>query len=332
LSRPLQLIAVSLPPGGRAAGRLLAEVDRLEASGAVRVLDLLLVSRDRDGTVAQVLFGGDEDFGALISTLFPLGGGEALGGGAPPELWAQAQSLPAGTAVGFLLVEHRWARGIFELVDEAGGVLLGAGFLTPELGLVIDAEVNAMEDAARSIVAAQDAETDAWLRAAAAQDAADAAVAASDRIRAAAAAEALRVLTAAGLVERAAAHEAAEALSAAGLVAAAAAEAAARAVEADVALVAAADDATAAVIAEDSAAVTVADAQRADAATAASVTSAEIRVLRYLPTSLTFALIADKLGISRRAAKSRAERAYKRLGVHTRADAVKRARALRIIP
>jgi DNA-binding CsgD family transcriptional regulator len=64
---------------------------------------------------------------------------------------------------------------------------------------------------------------------------------------------------------------------------------------------------------------------------AASMTVAEVRVLRYLPTRLTFALIADKLGISRSAAKERAERAYKKLGVHNRADAVNRARALGLI-
>jgi DNA-binding CsgD family transcriptional regulator len=64
---------------------------------------------------------------------------------------------------------------------------------------------------------------------------------------------------------------------------------------------------------------------------AASITTAEARVLRYLPTRLSFALIAGKLGISRSAAKERAERAYQKLGVHSRAEAVSRARALGLI-
>ena len=46
---------------------------------------------------------------------------------------------------------------------------------------------------------------------------------------------------------------------------------------------------------------------------------------------MTFAVIADKLGISRSAAKERAERAYQKLGVHSRAEAVTRARALGLI-
>jgi DNA-binding NarL/FixJ family response regulator len=110
----------------------------------------------------------------------------------------------------------------------------------------------------------------------------------------------IRALITAGLVEEAAAHEAVEALNAAGLIIAAADEAAA----------------------ESLAAAT---------ARAASITMAEERVLRYLPTQMNFAVIADKLGISRSAAKDRAERTYKKLGVHNRAEAVSRARELGLI-
>ena len=127
-------------------------------------------------------------------------------------------------------------------------------------------------------------------------------IAASKAIRSAASADAIRALITAGLVEEAAAHEAVEALNAAGLIVAAADEAAAEAL-----------------------------AEAAATARAASITMAEERVLRYLPTKLTLAVIADKLGISRSAAKERAERAYKKLGVHNRAEAVSRARELGLI-
>src|SRR5580693_3277769 len=64
---------------------------------------------------------------------------------------------------------------------------------------------------------------------------------------------------------------------------------------------------------------------------AASITTAEAQVLRYLAKPLPFSVIADKLGISRSAAKERAIRLYKRLGVHTRDEAVSRARSLGLI-
>ncbi|MFY9651748.1 LuxR C-terminal-related transcriptional regulator, partial [Trebonia sp.] len=64
---------------------------------------------------------------------------------------------------------------------------------------------------------------------------------------------------------------------------------------------------------------------------AASITRSEAQVLRYLPQPVPFSVIADKLGISRSAAKERAERLYQRLGVHSRDEAVSRARALGLL-
>jgi ATP/maltotriose-dependent transcriptional regulator MalT len=58
---------------------------------------------------------------------------------------------------------------------------------------------------------------------------------------------------------------------------------------------------------------------------------AEAQVLRYLPAPLPFSVIAGKLGISRSAAKERAARLYHRLGVHSRDEAVSRARSLGLI-
>jgi DNA-binding CsgD family transcriptional regulator len=337
---PLQVMAVDLPPGGGARARVLAEVDQLRGGGRVRVLDMALMTTTPDGGIVLSAFladggsgdedFGDEDFGELVSRLLPQRGAPADGDAGWSELWAHAR--PVGATVALLLVEHRWARGLFDAIDEVGGVVLGTGQLTSQLSAVIDTEVAVMEDAARSIAVAQAAEADARLRAAAAWVEADAAASESVRIRSGAAVEALRALTDAGLVELAAAHEAADALSAAGLIIATADKAADRAVEAAASIVAAAGVASAEAIAQDRAAVVAADAKKADAVRAASITPAEIRVLRYLPTALTFALIADKLGISRGAAKSRAERAYRKLDVHNRADAVHRMRALRVIP
>jgi ATP/maltotriose-dependent transcriptional regulator MalT len=96
--------------------------------------------------------------------------------------------------------------------------------------------------------------------------------------------------------------------------------AAAEAVAGDLALIGAADE--------------VAGEATEEAATrmrAASITRSEAQILRYLPQPVPFAVIADKLGISRSAAKQRAERLYQRLGVHSRDEAVNRARELGLL-
>jgi len=325
---PLQVIAVSFSPGSDFQGRVLAEVDRLQGRGVLRLLDVIFVAKNEDGTIQPVVVGGDDDLGALLSSILPLGGGglvEPTGdvgssGFALADARALAESLLPGTALALLLVEHGWAQALFDAVADSGGALLGEGFLTAEAGLVVGAEVAALEEAAEVIAVAQAAEARATLAAIAAQTQAAEAIAASELIVAGAAAVAVRALIDAGIVQEAAAHEAVEALNAAGLI------------------VTAADQATAEAVADDAATVRTADQAAAEAVAgaaanvaAASITVAEARVLRYLPTRLTFALIADKLGISRSAAKERAERAYKKLGVHNRADAVQQARALGLI-
>jgi DNA-binding CsgD family transcriptional regulator len=405
---PLQVIAVSFGPGSDFQGRVLAEVDRLQGRGVLRLLDLLFVSKSEDGTIQRTVIG-DDDFGALLSRIVPFGGAGLVqparagsSGFDPTDARALAHSLLPGTALAFLLIEHGWAQPLFDVIAETGGELLGEGFLTAEARLIVGAEVAAMEGAVEVIAAAQAAEARATLLAIAAETRAADAIAASQATRAAAAADAVRALISAGIVEEAAAHEAVEALSAAGLLIAAADEATAEAVAQDVAKVMVADQAAADAVAEDKAAVVAADkaaaaavaedeaavaavdeaaaealaedeaavaaanetvaedeaavavaneavaegeaavaaanevaaqavADAAATVSAASISVAEARVLRYLPTPLTFALIADKLGISRSAAKDRAGRIYQKLGVHSRAEAVTRARALGLI-
>ena len=310
MAGPLQVIAVSFGPGADFEGRILVEVDRLQGRGVLRLLDMLFIAKNEDGTIQRLVVGDDEDFGALLASIVPLDGtglvgspvGEGLPAFDPADAWALAESLLPGAALALLLIEHSWAQPLFDAIAETGGALLGEGFLTSESGLLVGAEVAAMEEAAEVIAAAQAAEVRATLLAMAASTQAAEEIAASEAIRSAASADAIRALITAGLVEEAAAHEAVEALNAAGLIVAAADEAAAEAL-----------------------------AEAAATARAASITMAEERVLRYLPTKLTFAVIADKLGITRSAAKERAERAYKKLGVHNRAEAVSRARELGLI-
>jgi DNA-binding CsgD family transcriptional regulator len=344
---PLQVIAVSFSPGSDFQARVLAEVDRLQGRGVLRLLDVIFVAKNEDGTIEPVIVGGDDDdLGALLSSILPLGGGGVVeptgdvgsSGFALADARALAESLLPGTALALLLVEHGWAQTLFDAIAESGGALLGEGFLTAEAGLVVGAEVAALEEAAEVIAVAQAAEARATLATMAAETQAADAIAASEAIVAGAAAVAVRALIDAGVVQEAAAHEAVEALNAAGLMVAAADQAAAEAVAEDAAAVRTADQAAAEAVAQDATEVIVADQAAAEAVAgaaanvaAASITVAEARVLRYLPTRLTFALIADKLGISRSAAKERAERAYKKLGVHNRAEAVNRARALGLI-
>jgi DNA-binding NarL/FixJ family response regulator len=311
MTAPLQVIALRFSRDAGSEDRILAEVDRLRGRGVLRLLDMVFVAKSQDGTIERLTVGDGEDFGSLLAAVVPGANGDrpASPGSADgsaafdrADARALADSLEPGTALAFLLVEHYWAAPLFDAIAGAGGTLIGEGFLSAETGLVVGAEVAAMEEAAEVIAQAQADEAVAVLAAAVAQAEAARVVTDSQRIQSAAAADAVRALITAGLVEEAAAHEAVMALTAAGLI------------------VAAADETAAEATSEAGARVR-----------AASITMAEAQVLRYLPTSLPFAVIAGKLGISRSAAKERAARLYNRLGVHSRDEAVSRARSLGLI-
>ncbi len=307
MSGPLQVIAAAFELGTDFERRVVAEVDRLQGRGVLRLLDMLVVAKADDGTLERVAL---EDFGSLLGGLLP-GDADGERRGAvttgPPgfqlaDVWALAEQLRPGTAIAFFLVEHAWARPLLDAFAETGGVVLGEGFLASEPGLLVEAELAAIDEAAEVIAAAQEDQARAMLAAIVAEGRAAIAVETATVIRAAAVAEAVSALMTAGLIRESAAHEAIDAMRVAGL------------------LVAAADKMGSEAVAEGAAIVR-----------AASITLAQANVLRYLPTTLSFADIAHKLSISRGAAKERAERAYKKLGVHSRAEAVARARDLHLI-
>ena len=347
MTAPLQLIALTFRLEADAESRLLAEVDRIKGRGVLRVLDMVFVAKGRDGTVEALAVGDDEDFGSLLAGIAPFGaengGRRAVGNGAAGEpagsgVDALVNSVEPGNAVAFLLVEHLWAGPLVDAVSAAGGVLISDDFLAGDVSLAIGAEVAAVEESSAVIAAAQAAEATAVLRAVAAGAAAAEAEAASERIQEAAAADAASALIAAGLIEAAAAHEAVTALTAAGLITDAAAQASAEAVADAAATIAAADQVTDEAVDKDVALIGIADEVAAEATEeaqarvrAAAITRSEAQVLRYLPQPVPFSVIADKLGISRSAAKRRAERLYQRLGVHSRDKAVSRARTLGLL-
>jgi LuxR family maltose regulon positive regulatory protein len=73
------------------------------------------------------------------------------------------------------------------------------------------------------------------------------------------------------------------------------------------------------------------DTMRSGAIGASSLTAAELRLVPYLPTHLTFPQIAARLIVSRNTVKSQAISVYQKLGVSSRADAVARLQELGLL-
>jgi LuxR family maltose regulon positive regulatory protein len=63
----------------------------------------------------------------------------------------------------------------------------------------------------------------------------------------------------------------------------------------------------------------------------ASLTTAELRILRFLPTHLSFREIAERIFVSANTVKTQANAIYRKLDVSCRSDAVTRARQLGLL-
>ena len=331
---PVQLMVFGYQPGDGVEERIMAELDALEGKGLLRLLDFLFVHKTLDGNLEMLDVGDDEDYGTILAGFFDWEGEDVDADVEPDELAELAESLEAGASMAVVLVEHLWAAGLFDAVGESGGELLSEGFITEEGAVILGAEVEAISDAAQAIEAAHEAAAIARLEALQAIGEAAVAVEAAEEIRTAAAAEAISALIAAGILEQRAADEAADSLVEAGLIISdaeeaedeALAEAAEAITESEAVKV---DAGLAEVAAIEEAESTEELAARREAA--ATITRAEKRLLRYLGTGLSFAMIAEKMHVSRGAVKDRAGKLYKKLGVHNREDAVEVAAELGVL-
>lgn len=158
---PVQLVSIGFEPNTNFEGRIVDELAALEKERTIRILDLLFIARDTDSDEIVVLeHQGTESMGGIVGALLGFefeDGVEQAGGAARPDEhsfgFSQADieqmgaGLEPGGSAGLLLIEHVWARRVRKAVRDAGGRLLGEGFLTPETIAAVEPELAAMSKA-----------------------------------------------------------------------------------------------------------------------------------------------------------------------------------------
>jgi|Tabmets5t2r1_1033131.scaffolds.fasta_scaffold92590_2 uncharacterized membrane protein len=141
---PVQMLVVGFE-GPKFKGEILEELKRLKDEDIIRLIDLLVIKKNDDGTVEtlhQSDLSGDEamEFGAVAGALVGLGaageegakagaraGAEAMEDGHAfdeEKVWYAADAIPNGTAAGIALIEHRWAIPLRDAIVRAGGIPL----------------------------------------------------------------------------------------------------------------------------------------------------------------------------------------------------------------
>ena len=158
---PVQLIVLGFDhPNFR--GEIVAELERLSESDAVRVIDALAVYKDAEGEleVAHLSNVSDDqasELGRVVGALIGLGvegeeplevgeaaAAESGNGSSEQEAWDVLDDIPRDSAAALLLIEHHWAVPLRDAIARAGGFRIGDGFISP-LDLVATGLVSVQE-------------------------------------------------------------------------------------------------------------------------------------------------------------------------------------------
>jgi uncharacterized membrane protein len=146
---PVQVVVVGFADEDF-AGEVLPELRRLRGGTMIRLLDVILVSKDEDGCltamdVHDVADGEWTQFGETVGALIGFGAhreegllvgadaGAADGGQGSDagEAWAISDAIPAGSYAAVALIEHPWAIPLRTAIVRGGGFALEDTWLHP---------------------------------------------------------------------------------------------------------------------------------------------------------------------------------------------------------
>ena len=112
---PVEYLIVGFP-GNKFSGEIAPELVALVESGTVRILDLVFIGKDADGTVVAFEIDDLADFGDLE--------GDVGGLISPEDIEHAAAGLEPNSSAALLIWEDLWAAPFAEAVRNSGGVVL----------------------------------------------------------------------------------------------------------------------------------------------------------------------------------------------------------------
>jgi hypothetical protein len=116
--------------GNNFDGSILDELTKAADNDTIRVLDLLFIMKDEDGTVVEAEF---EDQSDEFKEMFDnLGRADDMPLLSDSDVEKIGRQMDKDTAAGVLVIEHLWARDLKKAVMDAGGFLLADGRIHPE--------------------------------------------------------------------------------------------------------------------------------------------------------------------------------------------------------
>jgi len=135
---PISYLIVEFP-GNKMTGDGLAVLVDLVDRGLIRVLDLLFVRRDEDGSTRAIELQDIDNDGELDVALFE---GASSGLLDDSDLADAAEVIEPGSSAGVLVFENRWATPFTQALRRGGAQLVAAGYIPQD---AIAASLDAIE-------------------------------------------------------------------------------------------------------------------------------------------------------------------------------------------
>lgn len=136
---PLEYTVIGFD-GNNFTGRIADEISRVVDSGTISLVDIVLITRDIDGSVVVIELDNTDDprFAGFASLLQDLDGLLT-----PEDVEQIAEGLPDDSSAMVLLFEHKWAVHLKEAMAAAGGFLISREMISPEVLEIVNAEIEA---------------------------------------------------------------------------------------------------------------------------------------------------------------------------------------------
>src|SRR4029077_15355019 len=126
---PVEYIAIAFP-GNKFSGEIIPAIQKLQESGTIRVLDLVIITKDASGSVAAIeLSDADAEQRAVLDVL----GIERRNLLGEEDFEDIGAALDPNTTAGLMIWENVWAAEFAKSLRNANGILIANGRIPAEL-------------------------------------------------------------------------------------------------------------------------------------------------------------------------------------------------------
>jgi uncharacterized protein DUF6325 len=126
---PVEYIAIGFT-GNRFSGEIVPAIKQLQDAGTIRVLDLVIISKDVDGKVSAVELADSSPEEAATLAVLGIEGQNLLG---LEDIEDIGDALDPNSTAGLMIWENTWAASFVQALRDADGELIANGRIPADL-------------------------------------------------------------------------------------------------------------------------------------------------------------------------------------------------------